>query len=109
MTNALHAVGAVAYLALTAVAWIAIRRAREASNRAARERHALDIHDNVVQGLTEVSWALEAGANDVARAAAHATLADARELIGDVLEQHPGGHVFGPGSLRRSQASGRRP
>ena len=91
-----------------AAAWVAVRRARAAAGVSQRERQARDIHDNVVQGLTQVNWALEAGAYDVAREAARAALADAQEMVGGLLEEHPDGHAFGPGSLRRGQASGQR-
>jgi hypothetical protein len=95
-------VGAAGYLGLGALAVVAVRRARAAAGLA--EGHARDIHDNVVQGLTQVNWALEAGAYDVAREAARAALADAQEIVGGLLEEHPDGHAFGPGSLRRGEA-----
>jgi signal transduction histidine kinase len=97
------------YAVVGAVAWVAVRRARSATSLSQREGQARDIHDNVVQGLTQVNWALEAGAYDVAREAARAALADAQEIVGGLLEEHPDGHAFGPGSLRRGRASGQRP
>lgn len=106
MTGLLAVLAVAAYAGLGAVAWVAVRRARAAAGLAARERQALDIHDNVVQGLTQVNWALEAGAYDVAREAARIALADAQEMVGGLLEDHPDGHAFGPGSLRRGAASG---
>ena len=85
---------------------MAVRRAaRRPRSLAVRERQALDIHDNVVQGLTQVNWALEAGAYDVAREAARTALADAQEMVGGLLEDHPDGRAFGPGSLRRGDAA----
>jgi signal transduction histidine kinase len=71
-----------------------------------RERHALEIHDNLVQGLTAIHWALEAGAYEQAREATKATLAQAQGMIGDLLRDHPEGHTFAPGALRRDAASG---
>ena len=47
-------------------------------DRAERERHALEIHDNLVQGLTAIHWALEAGAVEQARELTAATLAQAQ-------------------------------
>ena len=44
----------------------------------ARERQALEIHDNLVQGLTAIHWALEAGAYEQAKEATRTTLAQAR-------------------------------
>ena len=102
--------GALAgYVVVGAAAWVAVRRARAAATLSQREGQARDIHDNVVQGLTQVNWALEAGAYDGAREAARAALADAQEMVGGLLEAHPDGHAFGPGSLRRGQASGQLP
>ena len=45
-----------------------------------RERHALEIHDNLVQGLTAIHWALEAGAYEQAREATGWDLAVASDL-----------------------------
>jgi signal transduction histidine kinase len=72
----------------------------------ARERHALEIHDNLVQGLTAIHWALEVGAYEHAREATRATLAQAQGMIGDLLQDHPEGQAFAPGALRRDLASG---
>ena len=70
------------------------------------ERQALEIHDNLVQGLTAIHWALEAGAYDQAREVTKATLAQAQAMIGDLLRDHPEGSTFAPGALRRDLASG---
>lgn len=69
---------------------------------AQRERQALDLHDAVVQGLVRVSWALEAGAPEHARTAVDATLSEAQAMVSDLLEAHPDGPGFGPGSLRHT-------
>jgi signal transduction histidine kinase len=108
MTWLVFVVLAAGYPALAVAAVAAVRRARAEVTLAEREDQALDIHDNVVQGLTQVNWALEAGAYDVARDAARAALADVQEMVGELLDAHPDGHAFGPGSLRRRQASGER-
>ena len=71
-----------------------------------RERQALEIHDNLVQGLTAIHWALEAGAYDQAREATRATLALAQGMIGDLIGEEPGGDTIAPGALRRDLASG---
>ena len=97
------------YAVVGGAAWVAVRRARSAAGLSRRDGQARDIHDDVVQGLTQVNWALEAGAYDVARAAARAALADAQEVAGGLLEAHADGHGVGPGSLRRGRAGGQRP
>jgi hypothetical protein len=70
-----------------------------------RERHALEIHDNLVQGLTAIHWALEAGAHEQARQLTAAALAQAQGMIGDPLQDHPEGHALAPGALRRERAA----
>jgi signal transduction histidine kinase len=70
-----------------------------------RERQALEIHDNLVQGLTAIHWALEAGAYDTARELTAASLAQAQAMIGDLLADHPEDHAFAPGALRRQRAA----
>ena len=72
---------------------------------AERERHALEIHDNLVQGLTAIHWALEAGAVEQARELTAATLVQAQGMIGDLLGDQPEGHTFAPGALRRDEAA----
>jgi hypothetical protein len=86
-----------------------VKRRKDARRAlAARERHALEIHDNLVQGLTAIHWALEAGSVEQARELTAATLAQAQGMIGDLLQDHPDGHAFAPGALRRElPATGR--
>ena len=71
----------------------------------ARERHALEIHDNLVQRLTAILWALEAGDHEGARGSTAAALAHAQGMIGELMADHPEGHTFVPGALRREQAA----
>jgi signal transduction histidine kinase len=84
-----------------------MKRRRDGRGRelAARERHALEIHDNLVQGLTAIHWALEAGAYEQARELTAASLAQAQGMIGELLQDHPEGHAFAPGTLRRERAA----
>jgi signal transduction histidine kinase len=70
-----------------------------------RERQALEIHDNIVQGLTAVRWSLDAGRPDQAREASERTLAHAQAMMAELLDEHPDGGKFGPGSLRRDEAA----
>ena len=71
-----------------------------------RERHALEIHDNLVQGLTAIHWALEARAYEQARERTRATLAQAQAMIGELLGETPDAATFAPGALRRDAAAG---
>lgn len=61
-----------------------------------RERHALDIHDNIVQGLAEAQLAFEVGRPEQARDAVDRTLAAARRLVTELLGNPE------PGDLRRN-------
>jgi signal transduction histidine kinase len=81
------------------------RRDRGGREHAARERQALEIHDNLVQGLTAIHWALEAGAYEQARELTAAALAQTQAMIGDLLDDDPAGHTFAPGALRRQRAA----
>lgn len=60
-----------------------------------RERAALDIHDNIVQGLAEAQLAFDIGRPEQAREAVDRTLAQARRIVTDLMGQP------GPGDLRR--------
>jgi hypothetical protein len=70
----------------------------EPARRREREQQALDIHDNIVQGLAEAQLAFDVGRPDQAREAVDRTLAAARRIMTDLLE----GTALGPGDLRRS-------
>jgi DNA-binding NarL/FixJ family response regulator len=92
------ALGADEYLEKTCAMEVVRTTVRDvAERRRTRPVQALDIHEDVVQGLTAISWALEAGAYEEARAATQATLAHAQTIIGDLLSA---GDVV-PGALRR--------
>ena len=65
-----------------------------------RRLSALQINDDIVQGLAVVSLALSLGEEDRARAEVDRTLAAARGIITDLLGE-PTGSVA-PGSLRRT-------
>jgi signal transduction histidine kinase len=67
-----------------------------------RERQALEIHDNVVQGLAEAQLAFDVGREQQAREAVDRTLAAARQIITDLLGEPGSGIELGPGDLRRS-------
>ena len=54
-----------------------------------RRRQALEINDNVVQGLTVAKYALDAGNQEDARRAIESTLAAARHIITELLDEGP--------------------
>ncbi len=51
-----------------------------------RRRQALEINDNVVQGLTVAKYALDAGNHEEARRAIEQTLVSARQIITELLD-----------------------
>ena len=66
-----------------------------------RRRHALEINDNVVQGLASVLYLLDLERTESAHAAARQTLAAARTMMNDLLTGT--GDDLVPGDLLREQ------
>jgi hypothetical protein len=67
-----------------------------------RQRRALEINDNIVQGLTVAQLALALDDRDSSKAALEGTLAAARKIITDLMGEEGSEHRLGPGDLRRS-------
>jgi PAS domain S-box-containing protein len=68
-----------------------------------RRRQALEINDNVVQGLTSAGYALEREDGPQAASYIGRTLRAARDMMDDLLE--PSGEELHPGDLVRSAAA----
>jgi hypothetical protein len=86
-----------------------LRRRRGAGSEdelGARERQALQINDNIVQGLARVKWALEAGDVEAAKAAADETLGEAQRMVTDLLMSRSGDGSLNAGHLRRDVPAG---
>lgn len=66
-----------------------------------RRRQALEINDNVVQGLAVAKWALELGDEARMREALARTLASARHLVSGLLSESGGEVPTGSGDLVR--------
>jgi methyl-accepting chemotaxis protein len=79
----------------------AYRRRLEENKR--RRQSALEINDNVVQGLAVITSALALGEQEMARAAAERTIAAARVIMSDLLDDDPDAIVAG--TLRREVAA----
>jgi PAS domain S-box-containing protein len=67
-----------------------------------RRRHALEINDNVVQGLSAAAYAFEAGFDDDALAALRSTVAAARLMMNDLLG-HSAATMLHAGDLVRDR------
>lgn len=76
---------------------------RELSDMRARQRQAIEINDNIVQGLTVARWSFDLGEVDAARRAVERTVETARVLVDRMLSLS--GDVE-PGALRREQPAG---
>jgi CheY-like chemotaxis protein len=72
-----------------------------------RRRQALEINDNVVQGLTSAAYALEHDDQRAARSFLDRTLTAARHMMDDLLE--PQGQQIRPGDLIRAHAANLEP
>jgi hypothetical protein len=69
-----------------------------------RRQQALEINDNVVQGLAVAKYSMELGEHDRARAAVESTLEAARHIISELLHEDSGEGPLEPGSLIRDHA-----
>jgi hypothetical protein len=70
-----------------------------------RQHQALEINDEIVQGLAVVKCALDAGDTNRVRHTAELTLASSRRIISDLLGERGGANRFGPGDLVRARAA----
>lgn len=68
----------------------------------AEHRRALQINDDVVQGLAVAHMALALDERDTSKEAMVHALASARTIISDLLGEGPSGHRLVPGDLRRA-------
>lgn len=99
------ALGAFASLALQRLEAGEMRRHLEVAEL--RRRQALEINDNVVQGLAVAKYAYETGNQAKAAAAVESTLAAARRIISDLVEEIGPDEIFGTDVLvRRTPAAG---
>ena len=99
----LGAFGVMANFALERVRASEVRL--ELAEQQMRRRQALEINDNVVQGLAVAKYAFDLGDTDKARKAVEGTLAAARRIITDLLEEMGDEIIFGPNALTRKEAA----
>lgn len=97
--------------ALGALANLAIERVRaediklELAAAQIRRQQALEINDNVVQGLAVAKYAFELNQPERAKAAVDGTLEAARRIISDLLDELGDEAQLMPGSLTRDVAA----
>ena len=73
-----------------------------------RQREALDIHDNVVQGLAAAKLSFELDEREEGLKAVEKSLAASRKIITDLLGEPTSETALQPGELRRHQSAGKR-
>lgn len=81
-----------------------VRRSALFEDNLERERQALEIHDNVVQGLAAAKLAFELDERDRGMVALEDTLGAARRIITELLSRP--GEAAGSGTLRRDRPAG---
>ena len=70
-----------------------------------RQRQALEINDNIVQGLAVAKLALELDERQASHDALESALASARQIITDLLGESGEENRLGPGDLTRTKAA----
>jgi hypothetical protein len=100
----LGSLGVMANLALERVRASEMRL--ELAEAQLRRSQALEINDNVVQGLAVAKYAMDLGHLEKAQEAVEGTLAAARRIISDLLEEiGDDENIFGPDALIRDRAA----
>jgi hypothetical protein len=107
--DAATAVVAVYFYTLRSRFAIVYRGAALCEDMAKREAQAMEMHDDIVQGLAQAKMALELGDRDEGYRAIEATLASARRIMTDLLGAEESEIALGPGDIRRTAPAPGRP
>lgn len=99
----LGALGALANLAMERVEAENLRVKLEKAT--VRRQQALEINDNIVQGLAVAKYSFDLGEEAKAREAIEGTLVAARSIISELLDDIGGSVDLGPGTLTRDRAA----
>lgn len=91
------------YLSLRGSYASVLRGAAMFEDMKVRQRQALEINDNIVQGLAVAKYAMDQGADAKSREAIEETLEKARGIITQLLGEGHGEGGLQPGDLRRSR------
>ena len=89
------------YLSLRGSYASVLRGAQMFEDLKARERQAVEINDNIVQGLTVAKYAMDTGRDDQSRRAVEEALRNAQDIISGLLDEAEDGRIE-PGRLRRA-------
>ena len=99
----LGSLGVMANLALERVRASEMRL--ELAEAQLRRQQALEINDNIVQGLAVAKYALDLGETEKVQEAIDGTLSAARTIISDLLEEIGEDDLFGASALIRDRAA----
>ena len=99
----LGALGALANLAIERIHAVDLKMALAQAHQ--RRQQALEINDNIVQGLAVAKYAIDLDQSDRARKAVEGTLAAARRIISDLVDELGEDMQLGPGTLTRDRAA----
>jgi hypothetical protein len=91
------------YLSLRGSYASVLRGAQMFEDLRVRERQALEINDNIVQGLSVAKYALDNGQSEKSQKAVEETLKKARSIITELLGEEDSEVALGPGELRRQR------
>ena len=100
----LQSLGTLAHFALERTQALSLRV--ELAEAQIRRRQALDINDNIVQGLAVAKYAFDLGETEKGRKAIDDTLTAARRIVSDLLEQLGPEEGMRPGMLVRQRPAG---
>lgn len=104
--DAITAVVAVYFYTLRSRFAIVYKGAALCEDMEKRERQALEMHDNIVQGLAQAKMALDLGEREEGYRAIDTTLAASRRIMTEVLGREGSGIDLGPGDIRRHEPGG---
>ncbi len=104
--DGITAVVAIYFYTLRSRFAIVYRGAALCEDMAKREAQALEMNDDIVQGLTQAKLALDMGHRDEGYKALDATLLSARRIMTGLIGEERSDLALGPGDLRRSTPAG---
>lgn len=107
--DSITAVVAVYFYTLRSRFAIVYRGAALCEDMAKREAQALQMHDDIVQGLARAKMALDLGQREEGYRAIDETLSASRRIMTEVLGTEGTELALGPGDIRRQVPAGRTP
>lgn len=104
--DVITALVAIYFFTLRSRFGVVTRGAAFCEDMAKKESQALEMHDNIVQGLVQAKMALDLGDRDEGARAIDETLVAARRIMTDLLGKEGSEVALGPGDIRLQPPSG---